>query len=283
MNSKLLEHINRIHSGDEEAAVMVLVVSTEAGSPQIPGARMLVTRQGRYYGTIGGGQVEKLAEEHAISMLKNNIATDSQTFDLGFSKHTPNDTRMICGGWMLLYFEHLSPPDRLIIYGYGHIGKVLAPLAVHSGLHVIAVDERYDLSELECLDDGVLKNVVLHRLQSPEHARSIIARPTDSFVIMTHEHRYDLDTLKALSIRLLPNSLPRYIGMIGSKHKNKIIIDTLKQEGVSISFLNNIRAPIGLSLGGNSPGEIAVSIMAEILAVKYGKIRDGSVESMSNK
>lgn len=281
MNTEFLEHVFRINTGEEEAAVMILVVSTQAGAPQIPGARMLVSRQGRRYGTIGGGQLEKLAEEHAISMLNENIPTDFKTFDLGSSQDATLKTGMICGGQMSLYFEHLSPPDRIIIYGYGHIGKVLAPLAAQCGFHVIGVDER--CTDLEYLEDNSRKNITLLGMQPEEHARSLMLRSTDSIVIMTHAHLDDLSTLKAVSTRVLSSALPRYIGMIGSKKKNRAIMEALKESGVSRSFLNMVRAPIGLSLGGGSPTEIAVSIMAEIQAVKYGKMQGGEVESMSKK
>lgn len=282
MNSEFLEHVKRTHSGGDPV-MMVLVVSAQPGSPQVPGARMLVSRMGRLYGTVGGGAVEKLAEEHAVALLNGDVRTDFKTYDLGSSQSSDTKTGMICGGQLSLYFEMISQPDRVIVYGCGHIGGILMPLAVQCGFHVIGVDDRSDMTDSARFTLTAGGNLILLRTQPEEHARTLTVRNSDSIVIMTHAHRFDLDVLNALAGRLSAENIPRYIGMIGSEKKNRTIFERLGNEGISQSILNAVRAPIGLSTGGDSPSEIAVSIMAEILAVKYMKLINGTVASMSRK
>jgi xanthine dehydrogenase accessory factor len=282
MNSEFLEHVKRIHSGGDPV-IMVLVVSAQPGSPQVPGARMLVSRMGRLYGTVGGGAIEKLAEEHAVALLNDDVRTDFKTYDLGSSQCSDTKTGMICGGRLSLYFEQISQPDRVIVYGCGHIGGILIPLAVQCGFHVIGVDDRGDMTDPARFIVTAGGNLTLLGTKPEEHARTLTVRNSDSIVIMTHAHRFDQDVLKALTDRLSAEKLPRYLGMIGSEKKNRTIFDRLRNEGVSQSILNAVRAPIGLSTGGDSPSEIAVSIMAEILAVKYLKLKNGNVASMSRK
>jgi xanthine dehydrogenase accessory factor len=281
MDMKFLSLLEQIANGKKPPAVMVLVVATQDSSPQIPGARMLVGADGLLDGTVGGGTIEKLAIDHAVGMMKNGTHTDFRTYDMNRVSNENIATGMLCGGTISLYFEHIAGAERLIIYGCGHIGSVLAPMAARCGFHVVAVDHREEMADPDRFEGETGISVLC--ANPVEHARSLTVSYPDTIVIMTHNHQFDAAVLKALTEKLTHKTFPRYIGMIGSASKVGTILDNLQKEGVLPDVLNQVRTPIGLRIGGNSPAEIAVSIMSEILSVKYRKGEAGLVKSMSGR
>jgi len=280
MNTSFIKHISAIQSGNKPEAVMVVVVTTSDSTPQSPGARMLVSPDRSILGTIGGGTIEKMAVDHAIKMLKNNTATDFKGYDMDPEAKSDNtSTGMLCGGAMSLYFERIASEERLLVYGCGHIGGILAPMAANCGFHVIAVDHRAELMSAERFGDSV----EIHCCEPQIHASDLDILPGDFIVIMTHNHQFDEDVLQALLKKVTNTTMPTYIGMIGSSKKVKVILANINRAGVSQDILDSVHTPIGLKTGGGSPGEIAISIMAEILAVKYKTITDGTVRAMKNQ
>ncbi|MBN1295387.1 XdhC family protein [bacterium] len=279
MHAGILEKIMEIQSGRAPHAVMVVVVATSDSTPQSPGARMLVMANGGTVGTVGGGAIEKLAVDHAGHMLVRSVNTDYKQFDMSgieLKSGSGKATGMVCGGTMSLYFERIAPPDRFIVYGCGHIGGILTPLASQCGFHVIVVDHRTDMTSRERFSEPV----EIHCTLPPDHAGQFPMQPADSIVIMTHNHQFDAAVLGNLLKRVTTETMPRYIGMIGSARKVMITLEKLEKEGISKAILDRIHTPIGLKIGGGSPAEIAVSVMAEILAVKYAFLNTGCVVSM---
>lgn len=277
MEKQIIDTLNRIFLGQATNAVMVVVVSTSDSTPQHPGARMLVMADGSTQGTVGGGAIEKLATDHAAEMLNRHISTDFRVYDMDAENRSGNQaTGMLCGGSMSLYFELIAPEERFIIYGCGHIGGILAPLASQCGFQVIAVDHRTDMTSTERFGS----NVSIQCCLPHEHAESIIIRKSDSIVIMTHNHQFDAAVLGNLLHHLDPESAPRYLGMIGSAKKVDVILDKLAESGISRELLSKVYTPVGLDTGGGSPGEIAVSVMAEVLAVKHGRMEEDTVGTM---
>lgn len=281
MERRYIETIQKIMNNAEKDAVLVLVVSTTGSAPQKPGARMLVSSDGLLYGTVGGGTIEAMATEHAVKMLQSDQPTDFRTYDMSKSEGSGIVTGMKCGGSISLYFENVRPPDRLILYGCGHIGSILAPVAVRCGFHVIGIDQRSDMTDPKRFQWGDSKcSLHLECCNPVEHASHFVIRNSDSIVIMTHNHRFDTDVLLAYARRFSDTYLPRYIGMIGSVSKVHEILQHLADNNVPQSVISTIKTPVGLRTGGASPGEIAISIMGEILAVKHRTISDGFVSSM---
>ncbi|MBN1879546.1 XdhC family protein [bacterium] len=280
MDSTILKTMQRIQEGGEEPAVLVIVVTTQESSPQIPGARMLVNVRGVVTGTVGGGTVEKLAVEHAIQMLRKKTATDCRTYDMNHGSLDSIATGMLCGGTITLYFERLGAMERLFLYGCGHIGGILAPMAAQCGFQVIAVDQRPEMATVDRFG-GSDAGIEVQCAQPVEHAAALFFLPSDSIVIMTHNHQFDGAVLKALTLRITEANSPRYIGMIGSSKKVDAILQALRDNGVSDQAIRQIRTPIGLKIGGDSPAEIAISVMAEIIAARYGTIENGRVQVMS--
>lgn len=275
----MLTHIKRIQDGLETPAVMVLVVTTQASSPQVPGARMLVNRDGIIGGTVGGGTVEKLAVDHCLKMLDHSISTDFVSYDMNQGTPGTIATGMLCGGTISMFFERIESTARLIMYGCGHIGGILAPMAAQCGFRVLAIDQRPEMADPARFFSPVAEINVLCA-HPVEHAATLSFQTSDSIVIMTHNHQFDAAVLKALTSRMTETTMPGYLGMIGSSRKVAVILEKLRQETIDETVLSRIRTPIGLKTGGDSPGEIAVSIMAEILAFKYGMVEEGRVRTM---
>jgi xanthine dehydrogenase accessory factor len=231
---------------------------------------MLVFADGRTVGTIGGGCYENDAfwkAREALGTRKAQLVRYELTDDIA------QETGLICGGQMEVYIEPIEPSPELYVIGAGHVGYHLARLAHEIGFHVHVVDDREKFANVERFPHAaeVVADDIpawLARTAIPPHAYA---------VIVTRGHVNDLDALRALAPREL-----RYLGLIGSRAKVARIYDALIAEGLSADRLASVHAPIGLDIGAVTPQEIAVSILAELIAVKHGKIagRDAAELSM---
>jgi xanthine dehydrogenase accessory factor len=246
-----------IESG--EPAALVTIVSATGSTPQRVGAKMLVYADGRIVGTIGGGCYENDAfwkAREAIKTRKPELAHYELSDDFA------QETGLICGGQMDVYIEPIEPSPELYIVGAGHVGFHLARLAADVGFRVHVIDDREKFANAERFPTAVEVVVDeipawLDRAKLPGHAYA---------VIVTRGHTHDLAALRALAPREL-----RYLGLIGSRAKVARIYDALSAERLSADALKRVHAPIGLDIGAVTPQEIAVSILAELIAVKHGK------------
>lgn len=235
---------------------IVTVVATKGNTPRKAGARGLVFPDGSIEGTVGGGSIEVEAINTAQQVLK----TGKPLFkDYILNKDLEN--KMICGGSMSLFYEPVYPEKRLTIFGGGHVGRAIAPVAQIAGWRVKVVDHRK-----EVLDPNLFSNQV--ELITADYADFIKATSFDSndwLVIVTHKHKYDEQVLE------LSMQYPvAYLGMIGSNKKVSEVINNLKRKGINEELLARVYAPIGLNIGTETPGEIAIAIVAEMLAVLHG-------------
>jgi xanthine dehydrogenase accessory factor len=183
------------------------------------------------------------------------------------------ETGLICGGQMDVYIEPIEPSPELYIIGAGHVGTHLAQLAQTAGFRVHVVDDREKFANRERFPDAT--EVVTEDIPA-WLARTNLA-PHTYVVIVTRGHTNDLEALRALAPRDL-----RYLGLIGSRAKVARIYDALTTDGMAAEHLHRVHAPIGLDIGAVTPQEIAVSILAELIAVKHGKFahRDAARLSM---
>ena len=242
-----------------EPAALVTIVSTTGSTPQRVGAKMLVFGDGRLVGTIGGGCYENDAFGKAREAILNRRP---QLVHYELDDDFAQETGLICGGQMSVYIEPIEPSPELYVIGAGHVGYSLATLAHEVGFRVHVVDDREKFANRERFPDAaevVTEDIPswLARTPLPPHAY---------VVVVTRGHNNDLDAVRALSPRDL-----RYLGLIGSRAKVARIYDQLRQEGTRTESLSHIHAPIGLDIGAVTPQEIAVSILAELIAVKHGK------------
>ena len=242
-----------------EAAALVTIVSTTGSTPQRVGAKMLVFADGRSVGTIGGGCYENDAFGKAREAI---LSRAPQLVHYELDDDFAQETGLICGGQMDVYIEPIEPSPELYVVGAGHVGFHLGRLAEEVGFRVHVVDDREKFANVERFPTAV--EIVVEDIPSwivraalPAHAY---------VVIVTRGHNNDLDALRALAPREL-----RYLGLIGSRAKVARIYEALTDEHMPAGMLSRVHAPIGLDIGAVTPQEIAVSILAELIAVKHGK------------
>ena len=252
-----------------EAVALVTIVSARGSTPQRVGAKMLVFADGRSVGTIGGG----CYESDAFGKARDAIAARKpQLVHYELSDDFAQETGLICGGQMDVYIEPIEPSPELYIIGGGHVGYHLARLAHEVGFRVHVVDDREKFANRERFPTA--EEVVADDI--PTWLAAAALPPHAYAVIVTRGHINDLEALRALAPREL-----RYLGLIGSRAKIARMYDALTADGVPADQLTRIHAPIGLDIGAVTPQEIAVSILAELIAVKHGKIAGRDAAKMS--
>jgi xanthine dehydrogenase accessory factor len=242
-----------------EPAALVTIVSTTGSTPQRIGAKMLVFGDGRIVGTIGGG----CYENDAFGKAREAIRTRKpQLVHYELDDDFAQETGLICGGQMDVYIEPIEPSPELYIIGAGHVGFHLARVAQEVGFNVHVVDDREKFANADRFPTAaeiVVEDIPawIARGHLPPHAYA---------VIVTRGHTNDLEALRALAPREL-----RYLGLIGSRAKVARIYEELAKDHMPAEALSRVHAPIGLDIGAVTPQEIAVSILAELIAVKHGK------------
>jgi xanthine dehydrogenase accessory factor len=254
-----------------EPAALVTIVATHGSTPQRVGAKMLVYADGRIVGTIGGGCYENDAFWKAREAITNRRP---QLLHYELADDFAQETGLICGGQMDVYIEPIEPSPELYIIGAGHVGFHLARLAHEVGFRVTVVDDREKFANAERFPTA--ENVVVDDI--PEWVGRAHLPPHAYAVIVTRGHTNDLEALRALA----PHDL-RYLGLIGSRAKVARIFDALKGDGMPDEQLQRVHAPIGLDIGAVTPQEIAVSILAELIAVKHGKFASRDAAELSMK
>lgn len=244
--------------GDETVAV-VTVIETSGSAPGKPGFKMLVDSDGTTLGTVGGGLVEATATRDAMAAIAEK---KSRVCAYRLDQDAAGGLGMLCGGTANVFIDVIGGPETLLIAGAGHVARPLAAMGAMLGFKVIVADDREDFCNRErfpkaaqCLvgDLGELM------------ANTKITRNT-YVVIITRGHAYD-----QVALEKTINSNAAYLGMIGSRKKVDAIFQNLRDQGIEEGKIKKVYAPIGLDIGAKTAEEIAVSILGEIIAHKYGK------------
>jgi len=243
---------------DGEDAALVTIVSTRGSTPQQVGAKLLVYADGRQVGTIGGGCYESDAAGKGREAIRTRRAS-LVSYDL--SDDVARDNGLICGGTMQVFIEPLDAAPTLVLAGAGHVSQQVARTAQSVGFRVQVVDDREKYANTDRFPDAAAVHV--HPIDA--WLRDTAFPPTAFVVVATRGHVHDLDALLALAGRPF-----RYVGMIGSRAKVAKIRTALLEAGVPAAWLDAVHAPIGLRIGAVTPEEIAVSIVAELIAVRRG-------------
>jgi xanthine dehydrogenase accessory factor len=239
-----------------EAIALVTILETRGSTPQKAGAKMVVGRDGRLRGTVGGGCVESeilFRAQRAIETRECEIGT----YDFNADEE---ESGLICGGSMKVFIEPILPPPRVYVVGAGHVAQPVAQVAKIAGFEVVVLDDRVRYASRERFPDA--DEVKAGPI--PELASEFAYGDNAYVVIVTRGHKEDEEALRAFI-----GKETAYLGLIGSVTKFEKIIKRLERDGVPRERLERVHSPIGLDLGGSSPGEIAVSIVAELLAVRY--------------
>jgi xanthine dehydrogenase accessory factor len=221
--------------------------------------KMIVEPEGNISGTIGGGDIEKKVIDYIISSRpKNSLLLD---YNLGTDAENSEPTTMICGGLQSVFIEPNNIKPLLYIIGGGHCGNALSELAYKTGFSIIVLDNREDLTKLMRNSFADIKVIDYETIY--EH---ILFSENIYIVIVTHSHQYDEFVLEKLIDKKY-----KYLGMIGSKKKVKEILENMIKKGFKSELVKQVYSPIGFNIGSHTPEEIAVSVMAQIIAVRYGK------------
>jgi xanthine dehydrogenase accessory factor len=237
---------------------LATVAATKGSVPRHPGAKMIVYADGSIAGTVGGGKFESLVIAAALDCL---VTKEPLLKTWPLREDQPDSFGAICGGEVTILIEPQLPTHRLLIVGGGHCAQAIAKLAAECGFHVTALEDREDILE-QCA-------AAHQRLTDPAPAY-IASRHWDkneAMVIVSRHYEIDRAALDAA----LKKGGMGYIGMIGSRRKVLQVYDQLKAEGITAEQLATVHAPLGLDIGSDSPAEIAVSVLAEILMVLRGK------------
>ena len=267
MSYEVLAALVRALERGEDSA-LVTIVSAQGSTPQRVGAKMLVFADGRTVGTIGGGCYENDALWRAKEALQPRT---SRLVRYDLTDDVAEESGLICGGHMQVYIEPVEPIPDLYLIGAGHVAQHLARVATPVGFRTHIVDDREKFANRERFPDA--EGIVVDAI--PEWLSRSSLRCNAYVVVVTRGHRHDFEALRMLATRDL-----RYLGLIGSKAKVKRLYDLLVNE-IPAECLSRIHAPIGFDIGAITPEEIAVSILAELIAVRRGRIDEPHVAGAS--
>jgi xanthine dehydrogenase accessory factor len=250
-----------------EVVALVTVVATEGSTPQKAGAKMVVYADGRIVGTIGGGCVEAEMTWRARQVI------DTRRSQLASCDLTPDqagEDGLVCGGRMQVFIEPLEPSPTLCLFGAGHVAQPLARLAKGAGFRVEVVDDRVKFANRERFPEA---DLVLVEDFAAAACKMTLGRNTFA-VVVTRGHRGDAEALEACLGKGL-----RFVGLLGSRPKMVHVFTALAERGVPPEELATVHVPLGLAIGAETPEEIAVSILAEMIAVRRG-VDPGAAGSM---
>lgn len=239
--------------------VVATIINAQGSIPSFRTAKMLVRDDGSTFGTIGGGCVEAEVWQAAREVMEDE---KPRTLSFNLNNEPGYNTGLVCGGTLEVFVEPLLPPVELFIFGAGHVASHLCRVAQIAGFEVIVADDRENFANAERFPEA--KKVIAAEFEA---AMAQIEPTRSSFIaIVTRGHRDDLRVL-----RWAVGTEARYIGMIGSKRKVMTLYQELEKQGVRREQLEGVHAPIGLDIGAVTPEEIAVAIVAEMIAVRRNR------------
>ncbi len=258
MSEILKEAFERMDKG--ETIALVTVVEVKGSTPREVGTKMLVNKNGLVAGTIGGGMTEAKVIKEAKQVLKEgkgklliyHLTKEQAALDEG----------AICGGEIKVFIDILQPKEEVLIFGAGHIAICVSKLAKMVGFKVTIIDDREEFAnkgrfpEADEIVTEDIERVLTH----------IKITPSTYIIIVTRGHLQDQEVLASVI-----KSKAAYLGMIGSRKKNATIFQQLTEKGIFQEELNKVHAPIGINIKAQTPEEIAISIMAEIIQVRREK------------
>ncbi len=240
-----------------ESLALCTVTEAHGSTPRHAGSKMLVYEDGSLVGSIGGGELEHRVLGEALEALRTG-----QPIKLNYSMTDPaRGDPGVCGGQVEIYVEPIFPREKIVVIGGGHVGKAVVHLAKWLGYTVAVSDDRPEFCTPE-MNPGADEFYPLPMDELPRHLN--LNRST-ALILTTRGSDVDVDGLPPLL-----ESKAGYIGVIGSKRRWATTVAGLKAKGVSEAAIARVHAPIGLELNAETPEEIAVSILAEIIMLKRG-------------
>jgi xanthine dehydrogenase accessory factor len=240
-----------------QAAAFCTIVRSQGSTPRGVGSKMLVYPDGSIIGTVGGGEVENRVIEEALASLEDGMPRVLPYSMVDPERGDPG----VCGGQLEVFVEPILPPPLLLLVGGGHVGKAVAHLAHWLGFRVAVSDDRPEFCTPEAIPDADTYYPVL-MAELPDR---ITITPWTYLVLTTRGSDVDIEGLPALL-----ETPAAYIGVIGSRRRWEMTRKGLIASGIDEKLLARVHSPIGIELNAETPEEIAVSIMAEILMLRDG-------------
>ena len=250
-----------------QKCALATIVQVKGSIPSYESAKLLVREDGSMFGTIGGGCVEA----EVWNVAREVISTERPrhlNFNLG--QDAAYDNGLICGGQLEIFVEPVVPPPAAFIFGGGHISKSLAKIANIAGFGVSVIDDREAFANKDRFPDAQSVYADEYENVFPQ----LNVTDTSYIVIVTRGHRDDMRVLK-----WAVTTQARYVAMIGSKRKVISVVKELEKEGIPREAFERIFAPMGFAIGAISPEEIAVSVVAEMIAAR--RLPEGPWRSVS--
>ncbi|MBQ1352784.1 MAG: XdhC family protein [Firmicutes bacterium] len=272
MSDKVLYHARDFLENGRDF-VVARILETEGSTPRKKGAWMIATEDGQFIGTIGGGKIEAITQEHCMEAFKTK--EPSKVFHYKLDTEGEDAINMGCGGDANVLVEYIDAkhPEKFVeeydkpttayIYGAGHVALALEPILRFVDFKTVVIDDRAEYANRERFPDA--EDVIV--LDSFEDSFKDIETDENSYiVIVTRGHMGDYDVLKQAI-----KKKRAYLGMIGSRKKNETLYQMLRDEyGVTDEEIYNIHAPIGLEIHSETPEEIAISIVGEMINARAG-------------
>jgi xanthine dehydrogenase accessory factor len=235
----------------------IALVVTKLTGPGPTGSKLVVQQNGDSIGTLGDTELDSLV----VSQAERFLASREETRMFSVSDFAPD---FPFARETSLLFERLQPAPRLVVCGAGHVGASLARLAAFAGYHATLIDDRAEFLKRELFPEEQIELLVADDWSSAVREAVGNGRGV-SVAVVTRGHNEDEQCMQAV-VRANPD----YAGLIGSKRRTSIVIERLREAGVPEEQLRNIRGPIGLDIGAVTPEEVALAIMAEIVAERRG-------------
>jgi len=247
-----------------EAAALATIISTQGSTPGKDPMKMLVRGDGTFVGSVGGGCLEAEVWEHARTVMRT---LRSMTVSFSLTEKDYPDSGLICGGKLTIFIEPVTLPV-VHVFGAGHVGAATARLAHEAGLRVRLYDDRPDMLRRPSLPRAI------ERVPGPfeETAAQALVGDMGFVIVVTRGHNDDERVLRALAARAIARGggragrPPRFLGMIGSRAKRKVLVDRLAADGVPQEWLDALVSPVGMPIGARTAPEIAVSIVAQLIS-----------------
>jgi len=239
-------------SGQGVPFALATVVESAGSSPRKAGAKMLVRHDGSILGTVGGGRVEMETIEAALA---TQASGEPRTLPFTLTEEYGH----VCGGRLLVYIEPANPAPRLLIIGAGHVGRALVTAAKFSGFRVTVADDRPEYATREQVPEAE----AVHLGECADLLGRLPVTAGTCIVITTTGFEKDFAAVRAALA-----TPARYIGIIGSKRKREVLVQTLTAEGYAPNDIDRLTIPVGLAIGAETPAEIAVSIVAQLIQTR---------------
>jgi xanthine dehydrogenase accessory factor len=235
----------------------IAALATLIEAPAGVGAKMLVEETGERTGNLGDFRLDEAVASSAKTFLASRA--EARTFKLEELITEPQgqpDARIL--------MERIEPEPRLVVCGAGHVGAALAHFARLAGYHTVLIDDRADFVTRERFPDEGIELVAAANWTDAVRA-SVGSGRNVAVAVVTRGHNEDEECMRAVM-----SARPDYVGLIGSKRRTNIVLERLREAGVDETDLRRVRAPIGLDIGAVTPQEVALSILAEIIAERRG-------------